>query len=541
MRELRLGNTIVRTDTGEIRGEFGEFHLEPKSMAVLLHLIERHGEVVSREELLDAVWPGIHVGDDSLTAAIIKIRRALGDDARNPTHIETIPKRGYRLISPLGTSDAHQPAAKEIVETTKAERFGRWSLPVFVTLVVILGAGLFTIFPSDDIQEQSSTPADTSTIVEVMPFANVSGDPAQEYLALGISETILNDLAHHSEFSVRQELENTTPSTKADYILQGSVARLGDRLRIVARLLDAGDGEVLQALQFDRDFEELLAVEDEIRDSVLTEIAGSIRAREKSRRARGYTDNVEAYDLFLQAQSQLLVRTAPTNSTAQNLYRNAISADETFARAYGGLALSYAADFRNGWVEDGGAALEKAMKFAQTAVGISPDLPEQHWVIGYVLAQQRQYRDAEAHLKRAISISPRFADAYALLGGIETYRGNPEGTIPLLRDALRMNPNAGYLYFLLLARAYYFLGDYEQAQININEALGRNPENIEARLYLAATLLHLNRGDEAEWEAMEVLGIEPDFSLQVWSENYPMARGDQLDQLLADLRLAGFT
>ncbi|MDD9978603.1 MAG: winged helix-turn-helix domain-containing protein, partial [Boseongicola sp.] len=183
-------------------------------MAVLLHLIERHGEVVSREELLDAVWPGIHVGDDSLTAAIIKIRRALGDDARNPTHIETIPKRGYRLISPLGTSDAHQPAAKEIVETTKAERFGRWSLPVFVTLVVILGAGLFTIFPSDDIQEQSSTPADTSTIVEVMPFANVSGDPAQEYLALGISETILNDLAHHSEFSVRQELENTTPSTK---------------------------------------------------------------------------------------------------------------------------------------------------------------------------------------------------------------------------------------------------------------------------------------------------------------------------------------
>ena len=468
MRELRLGNIKVRADTGEIRSEIGVSHLEPKSMAVLLHLIEHHGEVVSREELLDAVWSGIHVGDDSLTAAIIKIRRALGDDARSPTHIETIPKRGYRLISPIGISDIDRPSQKAVAETTKTVLSGKWSVPVLVTLVVALGAALFTTIPSEVMQEQRSTLGNTSTVVEVIPFTNVSGEHAQQYLALGISDSILNDLTHHSEFSVRQALENANPSTKADYILQGSVARLGDRLRIVARLLDADDGEVLRALQFDRDFKELLAVEDEIRDSVLSEIAGSILASEKSRQARGYTDNVDAYDLFLQAQSQLLVRTAPTNSTAQRLYLDAISADETFARAYGGVALSHAANFRNGWVEEGGAALENAMKFAQTAIGISPDLPEQHWVIGYVLTQQRKYKEAEKHLKRAIDISPGFADAYALLGGIETYRGNPKGTIPLLRDAQRINPNAGYLYFLLLARAYYFLGDYEQAQITID-------------------------------------------------------------------------
>ena len=541
MAELHLGNTLVRTDTGEILNENGGAHLEPKSMAVLLYLVERHGQVISREELLDAVWPGIHVGDDSLTAAIIKIRRALGDDARKPTHIETIPKRGYRLISPMGGAVEGEPPSPEGGSGSHTARSSKRLLQIFAAFLAVVGISVYFASPREDRSEQPITLADASAVIAVMPFANVSGDPQQEYLAMGISDTILNDLAHHSEFSIRQVLENTRASTPADYILQGSVAHVGDRLRIVARLLDGDDGEVLRALKFDEDFDDLLVIEDEIRKNVLLEISGTINDEEKSRRARGYTDNVSAYDLFLQAQRQLLVRTATTNTQAQRLYRKAISADETFARAYGGLALSYAADYRNGWVSDGDTALESAMRYAETAIGISPDLPEQHWVIGYVFAQQRRYEDAIKHVKLAIEVSPSFADAYALLGGIETYRENPEGTIPLLRNALRINPDAGYLYFLLLARAYYFMGDYEQAHINLSEALGRNPENIEARLYLAATLLHLDRTDEAEWEAMEILGIEPDFSLDVWSETYPMARGKQLKQFLADLRRAGFT
>lgn len=539
MPELRLGETLVQTETGEVRSESGVSHLEPKSMAVLIYLVERHGQVVSRDELLDAVWHGVHVGDDSLTAAIIKIRRALGDDARSPIHIETMPKRGYRLISPKGEPEKNEPEKSE--HDRKSARSVQKLTPVLMVLLAVFGAALYAVYPSKDLLEPHKSLVDTSTIIEVMPFANVSGDPGQEYLALGISDTILDDLAHHSEFSVRQVLDNTSPPEPADYILQGSVAHVGNSLRIVARLLDGDDGEVLKALQFNGAFGDLLDVEYEIRDSVLTEISGSITAEEKSRRARGYTDNVNAYNLFLQAQSQLLVRTVPTNSSARQLYRKAIAADESFARAYGGLALSYAAEYRSGWVQDGGAALENAMKYAQTAIGISPELPEQHWVIGYVLTQQRHYEEAETHLELAIEISPEFADAYALLGGIATYSGNPEDTIPLLRNALRINPNAGHLYFLLLARAYYFLGDYEQAHINLSEALDRNADNVEARLYLAATLLHLDRSEEAEWEALEVSGIEPDFSLTGWSENYPMMRGAQLERLLADLRLAGFS
>ena len=171
-------------------------------MAVLLYLVERHEEVISREELLDAVWPDIHVGDDSLTAAIIKIRRALGDNARNPTHIETIPKRGYRLVSPLAVSEGDHPAGSAIVADTKASGSGKRLMPALAILVAVLGIALYAAFPSEDLPEPEGIVADTSAVIEVIPFSNVSGDSAQEYLALWISDTILNDLANNSELSV---------------------------------------------------------------------------------------------------------------------------------------------------------------------------------------------------------------------------------------------------------------------------------------------------------------------------------------------------
>ena len=317
--------------------------------------------------------------------------------------------------------------------------------------------------------------------------------------------------------------------------------RRGDTIRVVSRLLDAESREILFSLRLDRPFVDLLTIEDEIRDGVLKKLARGINATEHSRQARGYTDNVAAYDLFLKAQAELLIRTRETNLAARTFYRQAIGGDPDFARAYGGLALTYAAEYRNGWADDSDEALDSALRFAETAISIAPDLPEQLWVVGYVNTQHRLYDEARNALQKAIDIDPGFADAYALSGGIETYRGDPANTVPLLREAIRLNPQAGYLYYLLLARAYYFLGDFEQAQINLEEAIARNPENVEAHLYLAATLLRLQKVDEAAWEREEVNSIEPGFSLDIWSAGYPMARGMQFDRLLADLRKAGFT
>lgn len=316
--------------------------------------------------------------------------------------------------------------------------------------------------------------------------------------------------------------------------------RSGDAIRITARLVDVESGQVFDALRFDRPFADLLAIEDEIRDNLLGKLRLGISTAEHSREALGYTENIAAYDLFLRAQRDLLIRTQEANITARSLYREAIASDPNFVRAYGGLALTYAADYRNGWAENRPAALGTALRYAGTALEIAPNLPEQHWVVGYVKTQQRKYDEARAALQKAIDIDAGFADAYALSGGIETYRGNPAETVPLLRKALRLNPDAGYLYFLLLARAYYFLGDFEQALINLDEANTRNPQNIEVHLYRAATLLWLNLADDAAWETEEVSSIEPTFRLDDWSASYPMARGKQFDLLLSDLARQGF-
>lgn len=540
--DVELGDCVVRPATNEVLRDGRTFHLEPKSMEVLAYLIAHGSEAVSRDDLHGRVWPGVHVGDDSLTGAIIKIRRALADDARSPQYIETIPKRGYRLIAPVHPS---RPVAAR-AGPPPSELRGRRSGAASVTLLAVLASLTLGFWwyesPKSDPAELHAPP-DNRVTVAVAPFANLGRDAAQDYLARGIADTVLTELAHTPDLAVqRYDPAKTGSATPAvDYLLEGSVLRSGDTIRVVSRLVETKTGQVLYALRFDRPFGDLLAIEDEIRDTVLGKLRLGISAAEHSRKAHGYTENVAAYDLFLRAQRQLLIRSQGANRAARALYLNAIGSDPNFARAYGGLALTYAADYRNGWADDPAAALAAALKYAGTALEIAPELPEQHWVVGYVKTQQRMYDDARAALRTAIDIDPGFADAYALSGGIETYRGNPAESLPLLRQAMHLNPDAGYLYFLLLARAYYFLDDFEQAQINLDEALSRNPQNTEVHLYRAAIFLRLNRKDDAAWETEEVRSIEPAFTLARWSASYPLARGKQLERLLSDLREAGFT
>jgi len=539
--EFVVGDCIVRPDTNEIIRNGETLHLEPKSMEILAYLVARRGEMVSRDELLGQVWPDVYVGDDSLTAAIIKIRRALADDARDPEYVETIPKRGYRLIAPVREIGA--TIAEENPPGISNGIRRRLSFAAFAILAAAVAATAF-YWPEIPTNKAARTNAQSQdrVAIGVAPFTNASRDAAQDYLARGIADSILTDLAQVPDLAVRHYNPARTGDTSPDfdYLLEGSVLRSGDVIRIDSRLVDVKSGRVLNSLRFDRPFADLLTVEDEIRENILDKLKRGISTAEHSRKARGYTENLAAYDIFLKAQRALLVRTRETNLTARALYRQAIDKDPNFARAYGGLALTYAAEYRNGWVKDRQAALSAALKYAKTAIGVAPDLPEQHWVVGYVNTQQRKYDEGRAALQKAIDIDPGFADAYALSGGIETYRGNPTETVPLLRKAIRLNPHAGYLYFLLLARAYYFLGDFEQAEINLKEAISRNPQNVEAHLYRAATLLRLNQSDDAAWEVEEVKSIEPGFRLDVWSAAYPMARGKQLDLLLSDLRKAGF-
>jgi tetratricopeptide (TPR) repeat protein len=273
--------------------------------------------------------------------------------------------------------------------------------------------------------------------------------------------------------------------------------------------------------------------QDEMVAKLVELLPGKISEVERQRLAKRYTRNLEAYDYFLRGQALFLVRRSEENEEARALYRKALELDPKFARAYAGLAMTYAMDYRLTESADALPALDRAFELAETARLIDPDIPEVYWAIGFVHAQSRRHEQAIESLQKAIALDRSFADAYAFLGGIHTYIGEPAKLIPLLRTAMRLNPNAGSLYFLLLGRAYLFENDIEQALINLRAALMRNPVDVEARVYVAAAMVAAGDHLAAKWEADEIRSLEPGFSMRNWLETYPMTSAPQRERMLA--------
>ncbi|SDW74517.1 winged helix-turn-helix domain-containing protein [Thiocapsa roseopersicina] len=543
---LRRGTHLVR--------------VEPKVMDVLVYFAGRAGEVVSREELERDVWRGALVVYDAMTKTVTKLRQALGDDPRNPRFIQTVPKRGYRFVAEAERADpieGSQPEASDRIRRPLGS-------PRRLLLVVILGVAVSASFlfylgvlrpfggpagtPGGAVE--SSGPTDPVppkvTRVLVLPFDVLGQDPDQLYLARGITADLIADLSKLSGLTVtgaesRSEAadikEAASPGIR--YEVWGGVQRAGDRIRAEVRLTDALSGRQLCVERYDRPFEDLFEVQQDIGSRLARALSVTLTEVEQHRIAHRYTRSVQAYDLFLRAQSQLLVRRGDENRRARDLYLQAIRQDPGFARAYAGLALTYAYDYRNQWSSDGAAALERAVTMAETAAEIDPTIPEVHWALGYVKVQQRRHQEALAHLDEALRLDPGFADALALKGGIETYAGRPRRTIPLARAAIQRNPGAGYLYYMILGRAYFFIDDQIQAMINLREAAMRNPEDLEVRVFLAAALDLGGEHQDAAWEAEEILAIHPDFSTDAWLDTYPMTDRDQRHRLVATLARLG--
>lgn len=545
---FRIGDWEVLPPLNELRRGESIERIEPKAMALLVLLARRADEVVSRDELFSAVWPGLVVSDDTLTQAIIKLRKALGDRARAATYIQTIPKKGYRLIAEVNFDQA--PSSSLAAETRLRKGVGRWwpfaGLMIGVFGLLLAAAAL--LFPmrgpvdESDAREMSDAPVESGLpTLSVLPFTALGETEDDLILAQGLTLDLVTDLSKLSGLwvigsrSILGQSAESAQRVRARYRVSGDVQRSGGRLRIHVRLFDAETNLQIWSDRFNRPFIDLFTMQEEISRQIAAALTLQVSETEHRRLAQRYTRNVEAYEAFLRGQSLLLVRQRPENDLARAMYRRAITLDPTFGRAYAGLALTYAADYRNQWVEDGPSALKKAWEMAVNARKMDPEIPEVYWVLAYVNAQQRNHHEALELLAKAVSLDQSFADAYALMGGINTYIGKPEKSVDLLRTAIRLNPEAGYLYFLLLGRAYFFTGDWDQAGINLREALARNPANLEARVFLAATEGRSGDREGAVWEAEEILALEPGYSTRSWLETYPMVDRGQQDALLSAL------
>jgi DNA-binding winged helix-turn-helix (wHTH) protein/TolB-like protein/Tfp pilus assembly protein PilF len=542
---LRVGDWLVETRAHRISNGGREIKLEPKAMALLVYLARHVGSTLSREQLFEAIWPGVIVSDDTLTQAVTKLRKAFGDNARKPCYIETVPKIGYRLCAPVSfETDRASPS-----QTGRKSSSRNFFIGALV-LVVSLGAIFFLADRPNLVLPGTGAPApvvsDELPTLAVEPFRLLGQeDGAQTYLAQGLSYDLITDLSKLSGLliigsrSIMGQKTDLPPLYPVRYRVQGEVQRIDDELRVHVHLFDARSGRQLWSERFLQPIDNLFKIQEAVSRQIVSTLAIKVDEAELARLAHRYTDNVHAYEFFLQAQSLLLVRLGPENKEAQRLFRLAIELDPSFARAYGGLALAYAAEFRNQWSSDGAAALQRAQSMARTALEIDPEIPEVYWVLAYISAQRREHAQAISLLRKAVSLDQSFADAYALMGGVETYMGRPAETLPLMRMAIRLNPDAGYLYFLLLGRAYFYLGDWEQSLINISEALERNPTNLEARIYLAAVREASGDHEEAAWQRDEILALQQDFSTAAWLQTYPMTDRQQHAQLLSTLQKLG--
>ena len=556
---LQVGDWTIEPTLNRLSAPGKTVKLEPKAMSVLVYLAGRPGQVVSRDALLAAGWPGVVVGDDSLTQVVIKLRKALGDVPGKPAYIQTISKGGYRLVAPvIRTEEIASARARPDSESLDDERKRRvhWMAAASVAALLLAAAGgwwisgerLTEVAPAQLPMAGFEAARTAQPTVAIKPFEALGNDPEAALLAQGMTADLVTDLSKVFGLSVIGVAtmggaaggETSTDPVPTRYLVSGSVQRIDERLRVHVHLTDAQTGKQVWSERFDRALGAFFSIQEELGPKILETLPAKVSEAELRRVAQRYTRNLEAYELFQRGQSALLVRQRAENETAREMFRRAIALDAAFARAYAGLALTYAADYRNQWTGDGAAALDRALEMARTAHEINPDIRETYWVLAFVYMERRQHEQALQYLETAVRLYPSFADGYALMGGINTYVGHPADTVRLLRTAMRLDPQAGYLYFLLLGRAYLFLGDLEQARVNLAHALSRNPVNLEAHVYMAA--VHVTAGDlaAAAWEAEEIRALQPGFSGRGWLETDPMTDAAQKKTLVDALGEVGF-
>jgi adenylate cyclase len=486
----------------------------------------------------------------------IKTRMDLGYEDLGAQAVKNIaePVRVYRVQMEPGA--AAPAVGKQPWITGKSWHRGVWAL---VGLLLILGGGVTVwqrVFrPPPPSQVASTEPVPALALpdkpsIAVLPFVNMSQDPEQEYFSDGMTEDLITDLsklaglfviARNSVFTYKGRAvkpEQVSRELGVRYVLEGSVRKAGDRVRITAQLVEATTGYHRWAERYDRDLKDIFAVQEEISRKIVAALAVQLTAGEQARLGRQYTDNLEAYDYLLRGSESLGRYTQETNVQARQMFEKAIALDPTFALAYALLGMTYFGEWSLQWSQDP-QTLERAFALAQQAVALDDSLPVAHRVLGLVYQWKKQPAQAIAALERAIALDPNDADSYASLAHILNFTGKPEEALRLAQKAMRLNPHYPSFYSATLGTAYLSTGRYEEAIAAFKEALIRNPDYLLAHIFLAVLYSGGGREEQARAEAAEVLRLNPQFSLEVWRQTVPMKDQAVLESFLDRLRQAG--
>lgn len=386
--------------------------------------------------------------------------------------------------------------------------------------------------------------------IAVLPFTNMSGDPEQEYFSDGITEDIITSLsriswlfviARHSSFAFKEravDVRQVSEELGARYVLEGSVQKAAKKVRVTAQLIDAQSSAHLWVGRYDRDLDDIFAVQDEIVGSIVHALGAADGVLEKSERQRSLetqVKNLTAYDCYLQGRDQFERKYDKNFEAAEALFREAIALDTGFARAYSALAWLHFLQFKLLRIESFEDIRQKALDLALHSLRLDRNDYRAHWVLGYLYTCEGKHAQGLAQFDRALTINPN--DANVLVWSAEglIYSGRMEDALERCQRAIRLNPICPDFYHWLLGFSYFHLGRYEDALT----ALERMTEPQFARRLLAATYAHLDRLEEARSEADEYMRVDPDFSITAWAKTEYYADPQELQRYTDGLRKAG--
>jgi TolB-like protein/cytochrome c-type biogenesis protein CcmH/NrfG len=506
-RELRRAGTLVA--------------VEPQVFDLINYLIRNRDRVVTKDNLLDAVWNGRVVSDSTLTSRINAARRALNDSGDEQRLIRTVARKGVRFVGAVKASD--QPA--EAAPSAPSAEAGA---------------------------TRSALPLPDRPAIAVLPFTNLSGESQQEYFSDGISEDIITALsklrwffviARNSSFIYKGKpvhLRQIADELGVRYVVEGSVRKSGDRVRITAQLNDVATGSHLWAERYDREIADVFAVQDEITANVVAAIEPKLYAAESFRAQRKPPDSMDAWDLVMRALSHYWRVTREDNVVAQALLEKAIAIDPNYGQALGLLATSYTFAAHMGWI-DMAAAMPIAERAALAAISADSEDPWAHNALGHVNLFARRFEDSLTEFESALRLNPNFALAQGYYGLSLSYSGRWQDADAAARRAMRLSPRDPYspVYMGIAAYAQFLGGNYQEAIRLARESLRQRSDFVGAHRVLTAAAGMAGEQDVAAAALQALRRAQPNISLAWIAEHMPIKKAADREHYLEGFHRAG--
>jgi len=514
--------------------------LGPQVFDLLVYLVKNRERVVSKDDLIEGVWGGRIVSESTLTSHINAVRKAVGDSGDEQSLIRTIARKGFRFVGDV--TEENVPVQEGTAKSLPPRNIGDANAASLIP-------------PIHDVAKPSAAlvlPDKPS--IAVLPFQNLSGDSEQEYFADGVVEDVISALsrlrwlfviARNSSFTYKGravDVKQVGRELGVRYVLEGSVRKAANRVRITGQLIDASTGTHLWADRFDGTLEDIFDLQDRIATSVVGAIAPTLEQVEIERAKRKPTESLDAYDYFLRGMANVHQWTRPANDEALQLFNKAIDFDSQYASAYGMAAWCYIWRKLNGWMVDREAETAEGARLAKRAIEVGKDDAVALSRGGHALAWfVRDLDSAAACIDRALVLNPNLAAAWNLSGWVRAYRGELDLAIEHhLRD-MRLSPLDPALYNMHvgMAFAHFLAGRYDEASSWAQKALHEQPNYPTANRILAASYALAGHLGEAQQAMSRLRQLDPERRISNLSDVLPVRRPEDLAKFADGLRKAG--